>query len=234
MSSQTDGTYDPEAARRSRRRKQAIVGAVGVVAILGGSAFFVTEAMTAKETIVPEAAYAPPAPSSPGPATASVRPPAAGRTTRVPAAKLSRMPSAQPKTTKPVGALSDSDLQPTADPLRPLPRPNEVVPDSAITVSETGSLRAGGTLKVVSARADLTGQRELAWVADGGRTVGDAECSQKIRLSPDAPARVRPTLLLCWRTSGTKSVYTVAVNRKGRPSTRASIAALDRRWAELG
>jgi hypothetical protein len=103
----------------------------------------------------------------------------------------------------------------------------------AVNVTESGSAKSGSTLRVVSARHDLTGQRELAWVAEKGETVGSARCADRIRLSADAEIREHKTLLLCWRTSATKSVYTVAVKLGGRPSKQASVTEIDRVWSTL-
>ncbi len=103
------------------------------------------------------------------------------------------------------------------------------------TVTDSGSMPAEHhTMRVVSARANLAGQRELAWAADAGHRVGDAWCTQNFRFNPSEPARVRPTLLLCWHTSPTKTVYTVAVDVDHRPSEKASVALIDQVWAALG
>ena len=113
--------------------------------------------------------------------------------------------------------------------LRPLPSasaPGEV--------TTTTSEQDGGTLKVVSALGDLTGYRELGWVADPGEEVGAARCSDTIRLSADAKPVKHPMLLICWRTSEGKSVYTLAVKAKGKPSAKDSAAAIDRQWQRLG
>lgn len=105
---------------------------------------------------------------------------------------------------------------------------------AAVSVISIGSLSIQHhTLRVVSARADLTGQRELAWVADSGYRVGTARCTQNFRLPPGTPARVRPTMLICWRTSAARSVYTVAVDIDRPPSAPASVAAIDRVWSTL-
>jgi hypothetical protein len=113
--------------------------------------------------------------------------------------------------------------------LRPLPSAS-----APGDVTTTTSEQDGGTLKVVSARADLTGYRELGWVADPGEEVGSARCSDTIRLSVDAKPVKHPTLLICWRTSARKSVYTLAVKPKGKPSPKDSAAAIDRQWNRLG
>jgi hypothetical protein len=103
------------------------------------------------------------------------------------------------------------------------------------TVSESGTLpKDRRTLKVVSARGDLTGSKELLWVADGGHPVGNARCSQKFRFNSKSDVTEKPTLLICWRTSATRSVYTVAVTLDGRPSEQASVATIDKVWAQLG
>ena len=109
-----------------------------------------------------------------------------------------------------------------------------VAPQS-VSVTDDGSIeREGATLRVVSAPGNLTGQRELAWVADAGQPVGDAFCSQRFHLGGSLPAGENPALLVCWKLSMLRSVFTVAVNAAGRPSAPFSVAALDREWARLG
>ncbi|GAA0916867.1 hypothetical protein GCM10009557_89070 [Virgisporangium ochraceum] len=88
-------------------------------------------------------------------------------------------------------------------------------------------------MRVVTARGDLTGQREMAWAADDGHRVGNAWCTQNFQFSPDRPASVRPTMLLCWRISDQRSVYVVTVDPSGKPSENDTVAAIDREWAKL-
>jgi hypothetical protein len=106
-------------------------------------------------------------------------------------------------------------------------------PDT-VPVKESTVSKNGQTMRVVSARGDLTGQRELTWAADAGHQVGAARCTQNFQFSPDSPAAVRPTMLLCWRTSALKSVYVIDVNPKGRPSEADTTAALTWEWYRLG
>ncbi|GGJ94744.1 hypothetical protein GCM10010123_25690 [Pilimelia anulata] len=166
-------------------------------------------------------------------------PTAAGGATPTPAATTRR-----PASKAPAGSTATTTRTPTlrqrvaaakAAPRAPLAAPiRKAATISGVQVAESGNLRKDRqTLRVVSARADLTGQRELAWVADGGAPVGTARCTQNFRFSTARPAKVRPTLLLCWRTSAARSAYTVMVNLNGRPSREASIAALDSAWAKL-
>jgi hypothetical protein len=118
---------------------------------------------------------------------------------------------------------------------RPLPATTAAAAASDLTVTDSGSLRADrGTLRVVSARGDLTGYKELAWVADDGDPVGPARCSQTFRFANNAKPARKPNLLVCWRTSAAKSVYTVMVDLDGHPSEQDSVAALAKRWAAMG
>jgi hypothetical protein len=99
-------------------------------------------------------------------------------------------------------------------------------------MSEYGKLSTTRrTLRVISAPGDLTGKLELAWVTDGGTAVGDAHCTQTFRFNPKLPVGTRPTLMLCWRTSPERSVYTLLVDEAQPPSAQASLAVLDRVWA---
>jgi len=118
---------------------------------------------------------------------------------------------------------------------RPLPPKGGVASAVEAKVVNTGSLsKDRATLRVVSALGDLTGHRELSWVADGGTPVGTARCSNTIRLSGDAKAAKKPNLLVCWRTSEKKSVYTVAVDLDGDPSEQKSVTAINKEWRSLG
>ena len=67
-------------------------------------------------------------------------------------------------------------------------------------------------VRVVAARADLTGQLEMTWAGDAGTKVGASTCTNDIRLTPQQPAKIRPTVMLCWRTSASLSVYVLVIN----------------------
>jgi hypothetical protein len=112
---------------------------------------------------------------------------------------------------------------------------NEVNASPSLTITNSGSLpKDHHTLRVVSAPGDLSGQHELAWAADQGHAVGNARCTQNFRIGPKATARVRPTMLLCWRTSPHRTVYTVAVDLDHLPSEQASVATINQVWSKLG
>ena len=237
-----DGTsevYASAMSRRSRRRKLAVAGAAGLAAILGGGAFLLTDALTdePKTTTSEVAALAPQAaPASVAPSASDGSSSAVRRTPASPAAqRATPAPSQKPKTFRErLTQAREANEKAGTTPRNPLRPTNGVITPAAVTVQESGSVRKDGrSLRVMSARSDLTGQRELAWVAGKGERVGTARCSQNFQLSNSVKPKVRPTLLVCWRTSATKSVYTVSVDVKRPPSKQASVAAIDEAWAKL-
>jgi hypothetical protein len=221
----TENAFGSVVARRARWRKQALVGATGL-ALLGAGSFAVTTQVSddGRAEIKGIATISPAAsPTGGDKRSASVKAPASA--------------TSRPKTTKElIAAAHELASKPNNRVRRPLPPQNgNTVGADEVRVTDIGSLkRDKATLRVVSARRDLTGLRELSWVADAGEKFGSARCTQKIRLSAGAAALVKPTLLLCWRTSADKSVYTLAVNVAERPSKKASVAALDKEWSKLG
>lgn len=228
---------------RIPRRTQAIAGAVGLAAVLGGGAFLVTDRMSDDTTTVPTDIAAPAVPvpsasmpSASAPASAATSP-AASSAAPKPAASAAPAPATSKAKTRAQMIEEAKGTAAKADNVRrPLAPQGAIaaVADADVTVTQTGSLTEGGTLKVVSAKSDLTGQRELGIVADDGRAVGEARCTQNVRFSAEAPAVEKPTMLICWRTSAGRSVYTVSVVRTGRPSAETAVAALNKRWAKLG
>jgi hypothetical protein len=231
-------------AHRSRRRRQAMLGVAGLT-MLGASAFLVTsEVVDDARTETRDTAAAPlaPAAATDSPATASAAgstvasAAASGSASVAPAAESGTPAPTKPKSKKEqVEEVKGTAAKNTAKRVkRPLPPVADAVSADDLTVTTRGSLQKNkATLKIVSAEQDLTGQRELAWVADRGKRVGMAQCSQNIRLSPDVPPQVRPTMVICWRTSAAKSVYTVAVDLKGKPSAKDSAAEIAKVWKKL-
>ena len=230
-----------EPADRFRSPRTVLLGVVGL-AVLGGGAFLVTERLTgdagtvATGTPTGTGTLAAPAttPGTPFPAGSSPSP--AGKVGSAPKPSASLSPT--PKTLADIlrkarSANADAGTQIR----RPLPPVNAepAVAADELTITRSGNLhRDGATLQVVSARRDLTGQRELAWAADQGRAVGAVRCTQNFRFTAGAKASEKPTLLVCWRISANRSVYSIAVTAAGRPSMTASAAAIDRRWSKLG
>lgn len=224
-----DGRHDAGGARRSRRRTQAVVGVAGLAAVLGGGAFVVTEAVTARTDRIASGPAIPPTVVSRPPATSGT--PSSGGWSR--AARSAAAAAQSPARAANIDAVRGSAAR-ARDNVKRAPAPQTLNALTApVTVTQTGSLKKGAILRVVSARQDLTGLKELAWAADQGAPVGDARCTQRFRFVAGAPPAEKPSLLLCWRTSATKSVYTVAVAATGRPPAATSVAAIDARWTTL-
>jgi len=224
-----DGTTARPGPRRGRR---VAAGAAGLAAALGAGAFLLTQQTTSAPA--PDvAARAQVATSTegttPAGASAAASPsPAASSATAAPTAS----PSASGKRAKAPAAASDGKEPAPRKLTKPVPA--KFVSPDAVTVRKSGSLAKGGQImRVASARQDLTGYRELAWVVDAGKKVGNAHCTQRVKLTRELKPKVRPTLLLCWRTSATKSVYTVLVDIKKKPSAAQSVAEINRVWDSL-
>ena len=194
-----------------QRRRYQVAAAVGVVAVLG-TGLFVIERLGHSRVEVVSGARAVPN-GTPGAVTTSAPGTPAG--------------SAAPRSVGAPAPASGTGILPAqpAAPTRVAVSP---------TVTNSGSLpKDHHTLRIVSALGDLSGARELAWAADTGHPVGTARCTQNFHFNPGSAVGERPTMLLCWRVSATKSVYTVAVDIDHRPSERDSVASIDKVWSKL-
>jgi hypothetical protein len=185
--------------------RKVVIGVAGLAVLAGGAAYAITDHLTSPD--VREATVV----AAPTPAAAS---PTGGESVR------EQIEAARAK------AAKDGF---------PLQRGLTAAADSVTGPVKERTERVGkGSVRVVSAGYDLTGQRELLWAADDGRKVGDADCTQTFRFSNNMTPRERPNMLLCWRTSAERSVVTVAVQPEGRPSSEGTVKILEREWAKLG
>ena len=232
----------PAARRITAKRTKVALGVAGLAAVLGGTAYAVTDGLTDDDPVArpadPSVAAAPagsggatPSPDAAAPTGAAGSPaePGADVAATLPPPKLTRDEQKRVDEARRAAAKAGVKIA------RPLPQStlNTVVAD--VKVADTGSLQKDKrTMRVVTARGDLSGYRELAWVADRGTRVGDSTCSQTIRLSNDNKPQRQPNLLICWRTSAKKSAYTVTVDLSGKPSKEKSVAAIDEAWRKLG
>lgn len=91
-----------------------------------------------------------------------------------------------------------------------------------------------GTIRVTTAKADLTGQEDHLIAADNGKAVGHSRCTRQFRFANGAQVKHIPRLLLCWRTSPDRSVLTLASSRSGAPAEKDSAAVIDKEWVKLG
>ena len=95
-----------------------------------------------------------------------------------------------------------------------------------------GSAKERKTIRVVAARTDLTGKLELDWAADKGTKHGDARCTNNLKLTEASAPKVRPTMLLCWRTSATFSAYSIVIDFDHAPKADEAVKVIDDIWGK--
>ncbi|MEU4241230.1 hypothetical protein [Actinoplanes sp. NPDC026619] len=209
-----------------RRRGRKVAGVAGLAALLGAGAFLVTDRVT-HESGTTTAEPAPPVAmveQSSGPIAEQEQTRAVG--------PAKPAVSTTPKSVQErAGTARNANKRLGTEVRHPNAAPAQVDP-AAVKVREIGSSTSGRLLKVSSSWQDLSGYRELAWARDG-RPYGSSTCTQTFTPSQNSPAEERPSMLLCWRTSSMKSVYTLAVDRHARPSKAAGVAEIDKAWATL-
>ncbi|GAA0510627.1 hypothetical protein Ade02nite_46020 [Paractinoplanes deccanensis] len=233
---------DRRQRRRKQRAKQAAVGVAGL-AVLGAGAFFVTTQVAGRNagTETRDAgALAPMASPATGvpPSTAPSAEPTAEADTVAPskgAVKQSSSPTPAPSRSLSVEEQIKEAREKAAKDGHPVQRALTAAPNAKPgPVNKRNETLPNGTLRVITAKHDLTGQGELLWAADKGKKIGQISCTQNFKFSNNSKASVRPNMLLCWRTSAGKSVVTVLVDQDGKPSTEKSAEVINSEWAKLG
>ena len=226
---QRDGTAPGVSGSWWTRHRRATAGVAGLAAVLGAGAYVLTDQMTADRTTtrrdaaISAVTNAPTAgPSGTPVASSSSAPPAATA-------------SASPIPSKVVEEIKEARRKMAEDGVevkRPaVPKATATADD--VRVATKGSLSEGGIVRMVTARGDLTGQRELAWVAGGVAKYRNVPCSQTIRFSANSQPEKKPNLLMCWRTSAKKSVVAIVVDPKGHPSREKAVDALEQKWRSM-
>ena len=231
----------PMALVRPRRSRFKMgVGAAGLAAILGPAAYLTTSWLTADDTTETRDVTAI---GTPAPQSSSSRAPAPSVSANTTMAGDAAMPEDSPSSSPTRSMSVDEQIKEARAKAEkdgyPLKRaltagPDVAAPVGEVTVTNEGNLKEDGrTLRLVSARYDLTGQRELLWSAGKGKKVGNATCTQTFRFSNEAEPIERPSMLSCWRTSAKKSVVAIAVVRDGKPNAKSTVAELDKQWNKM-
>jgi hypothetical protein len=90
-----------------------------------------------------------------------------------------------------------------------------------------------GTIRVVTARRDLTGEREMLLAGDQGEPAGDGvRCTTAIKSQPEVPMD-EPATLMCWRTSESRSVITMTSATSDGSLAAECADVIEREWARL-
>jgi len=234
-----DGVYKSKTSRRpSRRRTRAAVGAAGLAAVLGGGAYLATSMIANdKSTVAPQTRAAEPIVVASSPAAEpEAAAPTAAASASVSAAAASASAAAAsiaPEVRRKIDAARKKMAEDGVEIQRPVP-PKTTAKANDVKVTTKGSLKEGGIVRMVTAREDLTGQRELAWVAGGVQKFRDVPCSQTFQFSTNPTPEKKANLLMCWRTSAKKSVVAIVVDPKGHPSRDKAVNALEKTWRTMG
>lgn len=233
-----DGVKESQPSRRrGRRRTLTAVGAAGLAAALGGGAYLVTSMIADdKSTVAPQTRAAEPLMVASSPAAEpEAAAPAAAASASVPAtaASASAAASIAQDVRKQIDAARKKMAEDGVEIQRPVP-PKTTAKANDVKVTTQGSLKEGGIVRMVTAREDLTGQRELAWVAGGVKKYRGVPCSQTFQFSTNPAPEKKPNLLMCWRTSAGKSVVAIVVDPKGHPSRDKAVDALEKQWRAMG
>lgn len=225
-------------------RPRIATGVAGLAVVLGVGAYAITDQLTKNGTPLDAAAPAPAATSAQPNAWADEVSPkplwspsaAGGSPSSLPSstATVSPTPSVPASVAAKIKQAREDMAKHGVSIKRAPAAPATVAPVVGLSRTTTGSLSKGGIVRVVSARSDLTGQQELAWVAGGVTDFGDDKCSQTFKLSNDPEPQEKPNLLLCWRTSAKKSVVAVVVDPNGHPSRPEALTELHKKWQSLG
>jgi hypothetical protein len=248
-----DGASESVTIRcQNRRRRQAAVGAASLAVVLGAGAYLVTTQIASRNDGIltqdtnaiapiappkwgePSAAASASASPSGSPASVASTPTKAAKAAAKRTASASPVPSDPGSVRKQIDAARATaarDGFPLQRPLTPAPG---VVRNGSSVSEESQTLPDGGTMRIITAKDDLSGQRELLWAADDGKSVDGSRCTQNFHFSQTGKAAVRPTMLLCWRTSANRSVVVLSIAKRGHPSLSDSVAVIGRRWDKLG
>ncbi|GAA4590288.1 putative low-complexity protein [Actinoplanes octamycinicus] len=222
------------ASARRTRRSQAIFGASALAALALGGALVATQHSGDQESKAEPGRARMPAATGQAGSTRAGADKAAPKEAEAKQQTQDGAVAKQPRTKEErIAAVREAAAKHTTKINYPLPPPpsGRMLTDAELHAKVT---RDGGeTRRLYSARTDLTGQKELAWVTEDHQTIGAVSCTDKVRFSATTPAKARPTLLICWRISDARSVYTVAVNPDGKPSLKRSVAAIEKEWSRM-
>jgi hypothetical protein len=237
-------TAPPDLLHPKRNRSKTIASIAGIAAVLGAGSYLTTTLImnnNSGETqdVAAVRALDPQGPAAPGPAASGsdgTSPGKAGGGKTVGGQAANPEPSFEEPSER-VRKAREAAQKDGVKITRPLPvKDNPAGAAAAAAAKEQiiGSAKEGGTMRIVTVRGDLAGQREIGWVAGGIKKHGKVECSQRFKLYNEQKPKTRPSLLVCWRTSADRSVIVVDTKIGGRPAVAKSLSVIDREWRKLG
>jgi hypothetical protein len=216
--------------RSALRRKQAVAGIAGAAAVLAGAGFLTTRLMNEQQPSFPQpAALAPQSPAGDENVPEESEPPV----TRTPKTKKHAAPVERSPVMSP-----EASRQASPDPASEA-RASDAVDDlrDRLGISQRTYVAdrtfGNGTIRVVTARRDLTGEREMLLAGDQGEPAGDGvRCTTAIKSQPEVPMD-EPATLMCWRTSESRSVITMTSATSDGSLAAECADVIEREWARL-
>ncbi|MEU4622161.1 hypothetical protein AB0G04_19630 [Actinoplanes sp. NPDC023801] len=228
------GLYASTAAatpqRSALRRKQAVVGIAGAAAVLAGAGFLVTQLMNEEQPSVPEpAALAPQSPEADAHAFEEPEQPVP-RTPRITkhAAPVERSPVVSAEASRPASPDPAAEAR-ASDAIADLRERLGISQRTYVADRPFGD----GTIRVVTARRDLSGEREMLLPGDAGEPAGNGvRCTSELRSQPEVPLD-RPATMMCWRMSESRSVITMTSAAREESLAAECADVITQEWARL-
>ncbi|GLY06029.1 hypothetical protein [Actinoplanes sp. NBRC 101535] len=208
------------------------VGAAGLAVVLGGGAYLISSQSdddTTAQDVRVLATSAAAVPSASPPESAGASPTKEPKETR----KAEETP--EPVPSEAASAIDEARRKMAEDGVkvdRPVaPKVSATADDVKMTTK--GSLDGGGIVRVYTAHGDLTGQKELAYVAGGIKEHRDVPCSQTFKFATNPKPAKKDNMLMCWRTTATKSVVAIVVDPEGKPSRDKAVDIVEKNWRSM-
>lgn len=228
----TDNDHRPEGdpdARPDHRSRRVVIGTIGLATVLGAGAYGATAHLTSEpgqKSAVEIQAVAPVPGQSPdvaATASASAQP--------LPSVDT-RGEAVAPEVVKEI-LEARRKMAKDGIAVKPALPQKSGAPSEDVKRVTKGSLKSGGIIRIVTAESDLTGQGELAAVAGGITKYRNVPCSQTFRFSSSPEPKRKDNLLMCWRTTATRSVVAIVVDPDGKPSREKAVTALEKKWRSM-
>lgn len=217
------------------------IGVTALAALLGAGAYIITDHVTQNRAepaevgalAVPDASAMPETVAASGSAGASSAAPQPSGSASAGASASASAEVISPEVLKSIEAAREQMRKEGVEIQRPVV-PKATTTAADIQMTTKGSLKEGGIVRMITARGDLTGQRELAYVAGGVAKHRNVPCTQTFKFSTNPAPAKRANLLMCWRTSAKKSVIAMVVDPKGHPSRDKAVDAIAEKWRSMG
>jgi hypothetical protein len=226
-------SWNSEAGAVSFRSRRRLATALVVVAAGAGTYGCTSQDEAQSPSVTVSVSSAAPDASSRPPSADAKEPQTAGSPSRttLPADALTKSPLSKESASRAAEMMADARSRYSV-PIKPAPPPVHTAP--AVKVSKQQVTTSKSEWRLLWARGDMSGETEMTWVTEDVTKHGAVECTQKFRFQAGKKPARRPTMMMCWRISPNRSVIAIDVDFGGNPSLRKNLAAIEKKWNELG